>query len=116
MNASIADLLNRRFAAVFAEHLDTIDVEVRASLPNNKLISWHQPPMLSEALLKEDENAKWLIVAITEGSPDLDVDRVPADADWENLFTHLRAEIESRRARDTDSSSRRANESVAGMV
>lgn len=112
MDAGTADTINRRTAQRTAEYLDLNDF--LAGLTGDP---WHDGPM-AQTLMGENpaSNADraWLVGALATKTPGLDFDGTPADADWENLFTHFRAEILARR--DPQTSPVHANESVRDGV
>lgn len=112
MDAGIADTINRRTAQQTAKHLDLNDF-----LAGLTADPWHNAPM-AQTLMGENpaSNADraWLVGALAAKTPGLHFDGTPADADWENLFTHFRAEILARR--DPQTSPVHANESVRDGV
>jgi len=86
MDAGIADTLNRTFAQKLTTGLDTL-------YPR-----WHEPlSPVAATLLGEGPDRAWLVGFLVQPIPDLEIDSVPAGADWENLFSHIRAEILARR-------------------
>jgi hypothetical protein len=108
MDAGIADTLNRNAARTFAELLDV-------KYAHQPFDPWYHRTFSRTLMGENFTNAAdraWLVGRLAGAGFD-----GPADEDWENFFSHLRAEIEARRSRDTDSSSRRAAENpVGGMV
>jgi len=101
MDAALASSINRRDARLIAEHLDALDTRLSSDRK-----PWYLGPM-GRAFI-EDENCAsansyraWLIGKHAWRIPDLYFDGAPADADWDDLFAHLRAEILARRAPQT---------------
>jgi hypothetical protein len=95
MDAAIADTINRQDAQKVAAFLDRFGVEFDG--PN----SWYygvEASALMSTHLTSGEMA-WLFARLAAGVPDLHFDGNPADADWDNMFTHFRAEIQARRDR-----------------
>lgn len=84
MDAGIADTINRSFARTLAKALD-------ARWPQ-----WHDAPF-TRVLMGDSSDRAWLVGFLVQPIPDLEIDSVPADADWENLFSQIRAEILARR-------------------
>lgn len=99
MDAAIADTINRRDVKLMTARLDAVDLLGLGE------IHWHWQPfadtMLSEDPAKRPDQA-WIVGAAANGIPCVHFDGAPADCDWENLFSHFRAEILARR--DPDSS------------
>src|SRR5512143_1432421 len=98
MDAGIADTLNRRDARLIAEFLDALDARLSGDRK-----PWYVGPM-GAAFTTGDEASNgyraWLIGKHAWRIPELHFDDAPADADWENLFSHFRAEIQARRDRN----------------
>lgn len=88
MDAGIADTINRLFAQKLAGGLDEF-------YPR-----WHQSPVAA-TLMGDSSDRAWLVGFLVHPIPDLEIDSTPADADWDNLFSHLRAEILARRDLET---------------
>ncbi len=112
MDAGIADTINRQTARVFARYLDSIDHELGFHSSN----PWHRSP-IADTLMDDNDatnaDRAWLVGAIaTKARPgrifSLPSDNYPADGDWENLFSNIRAEILTRR--DPQTSPARAAE------
>lgn len=114
MDAGIADTINRRFADLFAEHLDSIDADLGFHEH-----PWHLSPIAASLMGENDAtdaDRAWLVGMLIHNSPDLDIDGHPADADWENLFTNIRAAIEARRTREPENPTREAGRDPASAV
>jgi hypothetical protein len=111
-DAAIADTINRHVARKIAAHLDSVDL----GMPIAE-IRWQHSAM-AESLAGEnktsDGDRAWLVGFIAARVPDVAFDGTPADSDWENLFSHLRAEIVARR--DPKSPLVRAAQTPCGMV
>lgn len=94
MDAGIVDTINRQAASVVAKNLDRLDAAWEVEKP------WHQAT-LSETFLSEDTSTDvdraWYFGMLAARTPGIDLDGIPADCDWENLFSHFRAEILARR-------------------
>lgn len=108
MYSGIADTINRHVARLITAHLDFIDREVRAmpeltELPYPKG-GW-QFSAMADTLMGENDTSDgeraWFIGMLAARTPDVEFDGHPADADWENLFSHFRAEILARRDPET---------------
>jgi hypothetical protein len=100
MDAGIADALNRLTAQRIAKHLDLTDwfCGVRHVAPTGT--PWHLAPMADTFMAENaatDSDRAWLLGALAVKTPGVDFESIPADADWESLFSHLRAEITIRR-------------------
>lgn len=98
MDAAIADTINRRDAQVIAAHLDTLDLDWSNAGP------WHDAPfadMLLGTQLSGNAERAWIFGFLAAGTRnvarEVAFDGAPADCDWENLFSHIRAEILARR-------------------
>lgn len=103
MDAGIADTMNRQLARVIARHLDSVDRDLGFDTEGNP---WHEAPISATFLDDTPEFASdrsWLVGMIatraqfTTSTSDLSFDAYPADGDWENLFSCIRAEILARR-------------------
>lgn len=104
MDAGTADTINRHVAELITTHLDYMDREVRA-LPElaelpfaNK--GWQHSGIALTLMGENDANdgeRAWLIGLLAARTPDVAFDGHPADCDWDNLFSHFRAEILARR-------------------
>jgi hypothetical protein len=97
MDAAIADTINRRDAWLLALHLD----DTGTTFDGGK--HWHlgiEASAFLSTTCSSGEKA-WLFSALAANVPGLHFDGDPADCDWENLFSHFRAEILARRAPGT---------------
>jgi hypothetical protein len=101
MDAGIADTLNRHVAQLIAKQLDKVDEQMRAN--GTRMTSsegWHHGHM-ADTLMGDndatDGDRAWLVGMFAARTPGVDFDGHPADCDWENLFSHFRAEILARR-------------------
>lgn len=95
MDTGIVDTINRRWAALFAAHLDSIDTGLGFTRQ-----PWHTSPIAASLMGENDAtdaDRAWLVGSLSACAADLDIEGCPADADWENLFSHIRAEILARR-------------------
>lgn len=113
MDAAIADTINRRDAWRLALHLDDYDEVVPTTVPGKP---WHlgiEAQAFLSSTVSSGEKA-WLFSTLAAKAPGLHFDGDPADCDWENLFSHFRAEIVARR--DPQTPSVRAAESPSEMV
>jgi hypothetical protein len=93
MDAGIADAINRRDAVLIAAHFDALDLPHYGGDPAQR---WSDSPMAA-TLMGNSSDRAWLVGYMAEKIPGLHFDGAPADADWESLFSHLRAEILARR-------------------
>lgn len=95
MDAGIADTINRHVAQLIAQQLDTVDAELGIVF-----VPW-QHSALADTLMGDNDSTGgdrvWLIGSFAARTPGVDFDGIPADCDWENLFSHFRAEILTRR-------------------
>lgn len=99
MNAAIADTINAQDAKLIAAWADCIDQDI---LPGMHLpVPWYNAG-IGQTLMSDDPARRtdqaWLIGTLAVNIPGIRFDGAPADADWDNLINHLRAEIEARRA------------------
>lgn len=96
MDAGIADTLNRKVAQSICAMLDKTDLGM--PIPE---IRWHTSAMADVMIGApgdtSDGDRAWLVGMLAARTPDVDFDGHPADCDWENLFSHFRAEIQARR-------------------
>lgn len=102
MDAGIADTINRRAAEQIALHLDHIDAECRREmlLPAD-LGPWYRAPIADTLMgVGRDTDRAWLVGQLAARTPGIAFDGTPADCDWDNFYSHLRAEVETRRERD----------------
>lgn len=102
MDTAIADTINRMDAGRIARHLDLIDW-FTGNLPG---ISPHATARwcdsaIADTLMSDNDTSNsdraWLVGVLASRTPDVLFDGAPADCDWDNLFSHLRAEILARR-------------------
>lgn len=89
MDTGIADTLNRRTVEATAAQMDILDITFGNAVP------WYRAP-LADTLMGDSSDRAWLAVALVTGACDATF-TAPADADWDNLFSHFRAEITARR-------------------
>ena len=102
MDSGIADTINRLVVQKIAEHLDRVDVDLCAS----EIGPWYRVSVADTLMGTNDAtnaDRAWLVGVLAHGTPDVDFDGHPADCDWDNLFTHFRAEILARRDPETPS-------------
>lgn len=94
MDAAIADTINRLTAEKITKHLDLLDWFMMARKP------WHTSAV-ADALMGTSASGNadraWLVGILASRTPEVPFDGVPADCDWDNLFSHLRTEILARR-------------------
>jgi hypothetical protein len=96
MDAGIADTLNRRAVQAMVAHLDKFDIDLCA----NETGPWYATRIADTLMGTNDAtnaDRAWLVGVIAQSTPGLDFDGHPADCDWENFYSHLRAEILARR-------------------
>jgi hypothetical protein len=118
MDAGIADTINRRDAHRIALRLDAVDYETYLNyFSTAPIVPWFRSPM-ADTMLGENASTNadraWLVGVFAAGTAHISFDGAPADGDWENLFSCLRAEILARR--DPQTSPVHANESVRDGV
>lgn len=97
MDAGIADTLNRRIACDLALNLDEIDQHLGFTDE-----PWYRSSIaatfMGENPAATDADRAWLLGQLySQGTTGPRFDGEAADGDWENLFTHIRAEITARR-------------------
>lgn len=118
MDAMVADWINASDAKLIAAWADMIeaDLEVRCSVPC-KPWCWS---FVADVLMSDDPRKRpdqaWLISALAARVPGIRFDGCPADADWDNMICHLRAEIEARRARNPKALLRERGDSPLATV
>lgn len=113
MDAAVVETINRLDAARIAKHLDLTDWLngiVGSGAPWFRRI---EADAFFSATVGSGELA-WLLGALAAGVPGLHFDGEPADADWDGLFSHFRAEIQDRR--DRKSHTETGCVPVAGVV
>jgi hypothetical protein len=95
MDAGIADTINRHVVQLITQHLDS-NRQLAGALvaPGRKAAS--RTTLMGERLPPRRCRRAWFVGFLAARTPDLDFD-FPADCDWENLFSHFRAEILARR-------------------
>lgn len=109
MDAGIADTINRRDVELVARKLDGLDSFFSNETP------WYQGVFADTVVAGSiAPDRAWLFTILATGTPGVAFDGTPADADWENLFSHFRAEILARR--DPQAHPVRAAESPCEMV
>lgn len=93
MDTGTMSAINRRDARLIAEHFDRNDLE----WGNQE--SWAELKW-ADIILSDTAHADraWLVGAMAAMTPGLYFDGEPAGCDWEDLYSHLRAEILARRA------------------
>lgn len=100
MDAGIADTINRIVVQKMVARLDLVDIDLCAREDG----PWYRVS-LADTLMgtngSTDADRAWLVGVIAHATPDVEIDFAPADADWENLFSHFRAEILARRDPET---------------
>lgn len=96
MDAGIADTLNRHVVQLMVAQLDLFDIDLCATEEG----PWYRVSIADTLMGTNDAtnaDRAWLVGIIAHATPGLDFDGHPADCDWDNLFSHFRAEILSRR-------------------
>lgn len=95
MDAGIADAVNRRTVRSIVEHLDVMDIDLCATEDG----PWYSVS-LADTLLgtndATDADRAWLVGILAATTPGITFDG-PADEDWENFYSYMRAEILARR-------------------
>lgn len=94
MDSDIASAINRQTARLVAEHLDELDIA------HANLTPWHLAPIAATFLgdnAATNADRAWLFGLVAAGLTAGLWDGEPADADWDGLFSDLRAEIVARR-------------------
>lgn len=102
MDAGTADTINRLTADRIAKHLDLTDwlCGLRPGARNDGDTPWHLSAMADTFMGENDatnSDRAWLLGALAVKTPGVDFDAIPADCDWENLFSYIRTEISTRR-------------------
>lgn len=96
MDAGITDTINRRDAALVAQKLDSLDREFGNATP------WYRIALADDVVTGNiTPDRVWHFTILASGTVGIAFDGAPADADWDNLFTHFRAEIAARRDPET---------------
>jgi hypothetical protein len=100
MDAGIVDTINRRDVELIAARLDRIDADLDERWPGIGK-PWYVGGM-AETIMGEndatDGDRAWLVAQLAAGTySGIHFDGHPADEDWENFYTHFRAEILARR-------------------
>lgn len=114
MDAGIADTVNRHVVQLIVRRLDSTD----EALGYDRDCPWYRAPLGSILLSdRPDSNGDraWLVGQLATRTPGVDFDGEPADCDWDNLFSHFRAEILARRDPKTPHSAS-AETRPAGVV
>lgn len=100
MDAGIADTLNRHTVRLLASQLDAWD----ADLGYSAIAPWHRAP-IADTLMGDndatDADRAWFVGDLAARTPGVEFDGPPGDCDWDNLFSHFRAEILARRGPET---------------
>lgn len=98
MDAGIGDTLNRLFAQTICGYLDAYDTDLAH---DNDDPRWYNR-QFADTLVSDDPkthaNRAWLVGFLAARTPGVDWDGQPSDCDFDNLFSHFRAEILARRA------------------
>jgi len=103
MDAGIADTLNRHVVQLITRRLDQIDSGMDIE-PDRRWQFCHMAgSFMGENDSVSDGDRAWLFGMLAARTPGVDFDGHPADCDWENLFSHFRAEILARRDPKTPS-------------
>lgn len=92
MDAAVADTINRRDVELVAQKLDGLDSFFGNETP------WYQIRFADDVVAgKDTPDRAWHFTILASNTPGIAFDSAPADCDWDNLFSHLRAEILARR-------------------
>jgi hypothetical protein len=98
MNAGIASTINRHVAELITRQLDINDQGL-AGL-GTLTGPWHLSP-IADTLMGDNDSSDgdraFLIGLFAARTPGVNWDGHPADCDWEDLFSHFRAEVLARR-------------------
>ncbi len=97
MDAGIADTVNRHDARLIAERLDRVDADRRGFDD----FVWYRSPV-ADCLMGDSSSRAWVVSPLAVRTPGVTFDGAPADGDWENLFSNIRAEILARRDPEHD--------------
>jgi hypothetical protein len=100
MDAGIADAINREDARLIALAFDATDQPHAPYLYSYVPQPWYNGPMAATIMGENaatDGDRAWMLGSLASGIPGVRFDGAPADCDWENFYTHLRAEITARR-------------------
>jgi len=111
MDAGIADTINRRTARAVAARLDQLDALWSGTITTPWHLSSGCAAFTGENESVTNSDRAWFFGILAYDTPTAVFDGHPADCDWENLFSHFRAEILARR--DPESPSVCAAESPA---
>lgn len=98
MDAGIVDAINRRDVKLIVARLDALDLPQYSRSVGDR--RWYEAPF-AETLMGESADRAWLVSSLAACVPGLGPNWGPADCDWENLFSHFRAEILARRDPET---------------
>lgn len=114
MDTGIADTLNRLDAQKMAAQLDAWDGE----LGYTSIAPWYRSP-IADTLMGDgpatDADRAWFVGDLAARTPGVRcVYGGPALCDWENLFSHFRTEIQTRR--DPQTPPAEAAETYSGCV
>jgi len=119
MDAGIADGINRRTAEAIAARMDNIDESLDIRFPEVGS-PWYHGSMAATIMGENPdagpEDLRWLVSSLGVATWGSGFDGTPADADWDNLYSHLRAEVVARRYRDPKPPPAPAAETQLGCV
>jgi hypothetical protein len=115
MDAGIADTINRRDVQRIVRRLDEND----EALGYTPIAPWWNAP-IADTLLGDspasNADRAWFVGTLAARTPGVAFDGAPADCDWDNLFSHFRAEILARRTPDPKTPPVQAAEDCLGKV
>lgn len=114
MDAGIADTINHQDAQKIAAHLDGVDT--RLPLVRKPWFQHRTADVFFSPHASDNSYRAWLIGSHAARTPGLNFDGYPADCDWENLFSHFRAEILARRSDPETPPARTAESRPCGVV
>ena len=100
MDAAIADAINREDARIIALAFDATDQPHAPYYYSYVPDPWYNGPMAATIMGENtatDGDRAWMLGAVASGIPGVRFDGAPADCDWDNFLSHLRAEIQARR-------------------
>jgi hypothetical protein len=100
MDQGIVDTINRRDVTIITARLDALDLPKYRSTHG----PWYLGPM-ADILMSEDDATRsqraWIVGQIAVNARGIAFDGDAAGGDWDNLFSHLRDAIATRRDPET---------------
>jgi hypothetical protein len=96
MDAGIVDTINHLNVRLTTDLLDKVDHDLRTQAGDE----WFNSTM-ARTLMEENGTSRsdriWLAAQLMRNVPGATFDGEPADGDWDNLFSHFRTHIQTRR-------------------